>query len=114
MKAVGISSESDLDKVKSFCEVCDQILSDAKPANRHALPGGNGVQFDWSILSNRSWSKPWMLAGGLNASNVQTAVKLTNAKQLDLSSSVELSPGIKDATKMKNFMQALDNCNFGN
>ena len=114
MKAVGISSESDLDKVKSFWEVCDQILFDAKPANRHALPGGNGVQFDWSILSNRSWSKPWMLAGGLNASNVQTAVKLTNAKQLDLSSSVELSPGIKDATKMKNFMQALDNCNFGN
>ena len=55
-----------------------------------------------------------MLAGGLNAGNVQTAVKITNAKQLDLSSSVELSPGIKDAAKMKNFMQALDNCNFGN
>ena len=114
MKAVGISSERDLNKVRSFCEVCDQILFDAKPANRHALPGGNGVQFDWASLANRSWSKPWMLAGGLNASNVQTAVKITNAKQLDLSSSVELSPGIKDAAKMKNFMQALDNCNFGN
>ena len=77
-------------------------------------PGGNGVQFDWSILANKSWSKPWMLAGGLNAGNVQTAVKITNAKQLDLSSSVELSPGVKDAAQMKNFMQALDNCNFGN
>ena len=112
MKAIGISSKSDLKKVKSYCDVCDQILFDAKPSNKDALPGGNGLQFDWSILANKKWSKPWMLAGGLNAANVERALKVTNARQLDLSSSIELSPGIKDPDKIKNFMQALEKCNF--
>ena len=53
-----------------------------------------------------------MLAGGLNAANVEEAVKVTNARQLDLSSSIELSPGIKDPEKIKDFMQALEKCNF--
>jgi len=112
MKAIGVSSENDLKKVKSYCEVCDQILFDAKPSSEDALPGGNGLQFDWSILANKKWSKPWMLAGGLNAGNVEKAVRVTNARQLDLSSSIELSPGIKDPDKIKNFMQALENCNL--
>ena len=112
MKAIGISSESDLKKVKSYCEVCDQILFDAKPSSKDALPGGNGLQFDWSVLANKKWSKPWMLAGGLNAANVEKAVKVTNARQLDLSSSIELSPGIKDPEKIQDFMQALEQCNF--
>ena len=90
MKAIGISSESDLKKVKSYCEVCDQILFDAKPSSKDALPGGNGLQFDWSVLANKKWSKPWMLAGGLNAANVEKAVKVTNARQFDSSSSIEL------------------------
>jgi phosphoribosylanthranilate isomerase len=76
------------------------------------LPGGNGLQFDWSVLANKKWSKPWMLAGGLNAANVEKAVKVTNARQLDLSSSIELSPGVKDPEKIKDFMRALENCNF--
>ena len=53
-----------------------------------------------------------MLAGGLNAANVEEAVKVTNARQLDLSSSIELSPGIKDPEKINDFMQALEHCNF--
>jgi phosphoribosylanthranilate isomerase len=53
-----------------------------------------------------------MLAGGLNAANVEKAVKVTNARQLDLSSGIELSPGIKDPEKIKDFMRALENCNF--
>ena len=112
MKAIGVSSKSDLKKVKSYCDVCDQILFDAKPSNKDALPGGNGLQFDWSILANKKWSKPWMLAGGLNAANVERALKVTNARQLDLSSSIELSPGIKDPDKINDFMQALEKCNF--
>ena len=44
--------------------------------------------------------------------NVEEAVKVTNARQLDLSSSIELSPGIKDPDKIKDFMRALEKCNF--
>ncbi|MEJ2000373.1 MAG: phosphoribosylanthranilate isomerase [Maritimibacter sp.] len=107
MKAVGISGPEDLAKLEDYMPVADQILVDAKPPKGGDLPGGMGVPFDWQLIAGRHWQKPWMLAGGLNAQNIALALRLTGAKQVDLSSGVESAPGVKDEALIRAFFEAL-------
>ncbi len=107
MKAVGIRDEADLPAIADHARAADQLLIDAKPPRGAALPGGNGLPFDWRLLQGRRWALPWMLAGGLTADNAAEAVRLTGAAQLDLSSGVESSPGVKDPALMRAFMSAV-------
>ena len=106
MKAVGVADEGDLAALFDYSTVADQILVDAKPPKGAALPGGNGLAFDWRLVAQRRWLRPWMLAGGLTAENVAEAVRLTNARQVDVSSGVESAPGQKDAAKIAAFVRA--------
>lgn len=107
MKAVGIADAEDLPQLDVYAQVADQILVDAKPPETGALPGGNGLAFDWRLIANRRWPVPWILAGGLTPENVALAVQMTGARQVDLSSGVESSVGVKDAGLMRAFAQAL-------
>ncbi len=106
MKAVGIADESDLAALDTYMDAADQILIDAKPPKDAPLPGGNGLTFDWRLIANRHWSKPWMLSGGLTPENVAEAVGLTGARQVDVSSGVETAPGQKDQELNRRFIQA--------
>ena len=106
MKAVGIADGDDLPKLESYFGVADQILVDAKPPKGGELPGGNGLSFDWRLIAGRRWPCPWMLAGGLTAGNVAEAVKMTGAKQVDVSSGVEDAPGLKNAELIQKFVQS--------
>ena len=106
MKAVGVADEGDLAAVFDYSTVADQLLIDAKPPKGAALPGGNGLAFDWCLVAQRRWLRPWMLAGGLTPENVAEAIRLTNARQVDVSSGVESAPGVKDAAKMAAFVAA--------
>ena len=106
MKAVGIADGDDLPKLESYFGVADQILVDAKPPKGGELPGGNGLSFDWRLIAGRRWPCPWMLAGGLTAENVAEAVKMTGAKQVDVSSGVEDAPGLKNAELIQKFVQS--------
>ena len=105
MKAIGVAGAGDLAAIDAYAAVADQLLIDAKPAPG-ALPGGNGLPFDWALLAGRRWPVPWMLAGGLHAGNVAEAIRLTGARQIDLSSGVESAPGIKDKEKIAALMAA--------
>lgn len=107
MKAVGISSAADLDRIESYEIVADQILVDAKPPKGADLPGGMGVAFDWQLIAGRHWQRPWMLAGGLTPKNVGLAARLTGARQVDVSSGVESAPGLKDEGLIRAFMAAV-------
>ena len=107
MKALGVADEGDLAALLDYSLVADQLLIDAKPPKSGALPGGNGLTFDWRLLVGRKWLVPWMLAGGLTAQNVAEAVRLTGARQVDLSSGVESAPGVKDHAKIAAFMAAV-------
>ena len=107
MKAIGIRDATDLPQIDAYAAVADQLLIDAKPPKGADLPGGNGLAFDWSLLSGRRWPRPWMLAGGLTPENAMRAANLTGATQLDVSSGVERAPGIKDADKIAQFISAL-------
>jgi phosphoribosylanthranilate isomerase len=51
--------------VFDYSPVADQLLIDAKPPQNAALPGGNGLSFDWRLVAQRRWLRPWMLAGDL-------------------------------------------------
>jgi len=97
MKAVGIADDSDLAALDDYLRVADQILVDAKPPRHSDLPGGNGLAFDWRLIAGRRWPIPWMLAGGLTPDNVAEAIRMTGARQVDVSSGVESAPGLKDA-----------------
>lgn len=106
MKALGVADEGDLQAVFDYSLVADQILIDAKPPKGAALPGGNGLAFDWRLVAQRRWLRPWMLAGGLTPENVAEAIRLTNARQLDVSSGVESAPGVKDPARIAAFVAA--------
>ena len=101
IKAVGIDGMND------FAEYADQypdalgILVDS-----HALgkAGGTGETFDWKLLP-KNYSKPIILAGGLNPENVAEACRETSVYALDLSSGVESSPGIKSKAKIDALMR---------
>lgn len=106
MKAIGVADEGDLAGLMEYALVADQLLIDAKPPKTAALPGGNGLSFDWRLVAQRRWLKPWMLAGGLSAENVAEAIRLTNVRQVDVSSGVESAPGVKDAARVQAFIRA--------
>ena len=105
MKAVGVAGAEDLAALDTYSAVADQLLVDAKPPKGGALPGGNGLAFDWELLRGRKyWTVPWMLAGGLTPDNVSEALRLTGARQVDVSSGVESAPGVKDPELIKSFV----------
>jgi phosphoribosylanthranilate isomerase len=106
MKAVGVADEGDLAAVFDYSLVADQLLIDAKPPKNADLPGGNGLSFDWRLVAQRRWLRPWMLAGGLTPENVAQAIRLTNARQVDVSSGVESAPGVKDPARIAAFVKA--------
>lgn len=106
MKVIGVAGEEDLLTVDDYGRVADQLMVDTKAPKGSDLPGGNGLAFDWRLIAGRRWSVPWMLAGGLTADNVAEAVRLTGARQVDVSSAVESAPGVKDAGLIEAFVKA--------
>ena len=72
----------------------DRYLFDTKVGNQS---GGTGQTFDWEkLLGERNY----MLAGGLNSSNIHDAIN-TQAIGLDLNSGIETSPGKKCHQQIK-------------
>jgi len=107
MKALGIAEKGDLETLAPYAGQAEHILLDAKqPRTPGALPGGNGISFDWGLLNGLDPALPIMLSGGLNPYNVAEAIRLTRPRAVDVSSGVESGPGLKDAAKIKAFIQA--------
>lgn len=71
----------------------------------HGVPGGTGEAFDWSLVP-ADLPRPVVLAGGLTAQNVKSAIAATAPYAVDVSGGVEVSKGIKDAAKVRAFIQA--------
>jgi len=106
IKAAPIAHASDMKTAEHYSGVCDFILYDAKPPKGEKVRGGHGLSFNWHILTAAPLPKVWALAGGLTPGNAREAIARTNAPILDVSSGVESAPGIKDAIKIKAFMEA--------
>lgn len=106
MKAIGVGDAADLAAIPAYAETCDRLLIDAKPPKDSALPGGNGLAFDWRLVKGLDPGRPWMLSGGLDPSNVADAIALTGADGVDVSSGVESAPGVKDPARIAAFIRA--------
>lgn len=105
LKAVKVATAADIVAASAF-PAADMFLFDAKPARNTALPGGNGVPFDWPLLAQTPPDRPFMLSGGLTADNIAEAVRLTGALAVDTSSGVERAPGEKDPAAIRRFVEA--------
>ena len=103
-RAVGLQEKATLERSRKFVGKVDRVLFDA-PAK--ALPGGNGVTFQWDILDGYEHPMPWALAGGLTSDNVAEAIATTGAPLVDTSSGVESAPGVKDVALIRAFCDAV-------
>ena len=108
IKAIKIARSDDLDEARAHETAADFLLFDAKPPAEmtDALPGGNALAFDWQIVAGRSWARPWMLSGGLDAANLGQSVTISGARRVDVSSGVESAPGQKDSALIRAFLAA--------
>ena len=105
MKAIAVAAPEDVLAADRYEDDADMLLFDAKPPRRaDALPGGNGLAFDWRLIAGRQWRRPWMLSGGLTAALLPEAVRISGAHAVDVSSGVERRPGDKDPEKIREFL----------
>ena len=103
-KAFRIKTEKDLDTIKYFEDFVDAILLDSWNKETY---GGSGEKIKSIYLKNLQFTKPWWLAGGISIEWINEI--LTNFKPdgLDISSSIEISPGLKDIKKTEELFQFL-------
>lgn len=108
IKVIKIKTEDDVAQARAFEGIAALILYDAKAPEtlKGALPGGNGIAFDWRLLGQGTAAPDFILAGGLNPANVAEAIAVTGAPIVDVSSGVEKSPGIKDIALIQAFITA--------
>jgi len=99
IKAFSIETKQDLQKIHDYS--CEYVLLDGPKGSYY---GGNGVTFDWGLLSEFDFKKKKViLAGGLNPVNVGAAVAEAKVYMVDVSSGVETN-GVKDLSKIKSFL----------
>ena len=105
IKSFRISENEDtgqlIEKIRLWDSVAAYFLFDAFDENRY---GGTGKSWDWSILSDIPSDAPVFLAGGISSKNVEQAVSRVRPFAVDISSSIESEPGIKDFDKMQVFL----------
>jgi phosphoribosylanthranilate isomerase len=89
----------------SYEGVADYFLFDTYSTEAH---GGTGRTFDWSILGDYPLGTPFFLSGGISAGNVTEAVTIARPFAIDVSSSIEVSPGKKDFDRLAAFLEAFD------
>ncbi|WP_119388705.1 phosphoribosylanthranilate isomerase [Taklimakanibacter lacteus] len=108
IKVIKVRSLDDVAQTRAYDGIAALILYDAKAPEtlKGALPGGNGIAFDWKLLGQGNAARSFLLAGGLNPGNVAEAIRVTGAPIVDVSSGVEISPGIKDITLIREFIAA--------
>ncbi|MGM0540998.1 MAG: phosphoribosylanthranilate isomerase [Pseudomonadota bacterium] len=101
IKAVRMRADIDLLALKKHYSGSAGLLLDAY---KEGVPGGTGEQFDWASIPSEI-ARSIILAGGLNAENVQQAMQQVAPYALDISGGVEASKGVKSAAKIQKFMQ---------
>ena len=105
MKAFSVGEAVDFKALLPYVPYCDYFLFDTKGA----APGGNGAIFDWSLLQSYNLPVPYFLAGGLGLEHAAelAALRLPGLAGVDLNSSFETAPGVKDAGRVGEMLKAL-------
>lgn len=106
IKVLSINNKNDLKNISQFKDA-DMYLFDYKP-KKSELPGGNAKKFDWELLKDLEINKNWFLSGGINRYNINDIKKYTIPYGIDISSGVEVKPGIKSNIKIISLMNAYE------
>ena len=104
-KAIRVKAESNLLQYEAEFKSAKALLLDTYS---EAAVGGTGQVFDWGLIP-KNLSKPVILAGGLTAENVASAIRQVRPYAVDVSGGVEQNKGIKDAAKIAAFMRGVSN-----
>ncbi len=107
IKALPVSTAADIRDAQAYDGLVEHLMFDARAPKGADLPGGNGVAFDWTLLSDAKFQRPYFLAGGLDPWNVEEAVRLSGAPMVDVSSGVERGPGLKQPALITEFLDAV-------
>ena len=107
VKALPVATAADIRDAEAYDGLVEHLMFDARPPKDSDLPGGNGVAFDWTLLSGVKFQRPYFLAGGLDPWNVEEAIRLSGAPMVDVSSGVERGPGLKDPALITQFLDAV-------
>ena len=105
-KAFRIKTEKDIDKIKPFEDFVDAILLDSWNKDTY---GGSGKKIKSTFLRNLQFSKPWWLAGGISIEWIDEILTDIKPDGLDISSSIEINPGIKDLDATKDLIYKIKN-----
>lgn len=102
IKAINIATAADFQKTEAYSGLADYFLFDTKAK----LAGGNGTQFDWDLLQDYSWQTPFLLSGGIGPDDAMRLRDFHHPRLagIDLNSRFELSPALKDTTKLQQFI----------
>ena len=105
IKAFNIATPEDLQKTEPYEGLADYFLFDTKGKS----VGGNGEKFDWSVLASYQGETPFLLSGGIGPEDAQDVKTFHHPKciGIDLNSRFETEPGLKDITKLKQFLEAI-------
>lgn len=105
-KALGVSTQEDLERSRIYANSVDGFVFDAKPPRDADRPGGLGEAWDYSLLKGFDAGAPWLLAGGLTVDTVADALSQSDAPGVDVVSGTEKAPGVKDLDLIKAFISA--------
>ena len=107
IKAFGIGEGFDFDVLIDYLPFCDFFLFDTKGP----LPGGNGISFDWTLLQKYYFDLPFFISGGIGVAEIAKINDIRNTDlpvyAVDVNSSFETAPALKNAEQLKNFKEKL-------
>ena len=105
IKSLAVASPEDLAQTAAYESVCEAFLFDAKGR----LPGGNGYQFDWSVLRRYKGRLPFLLSGGIGPGDERRIREFSvpGCIGIDLNSRFETAPGLKDVAALRTFIETI-------
>ena len=107
IKAFNIHKDFDFSSINEYEPYCEYFLFDAFGKNA----GGNGITFNWKLLDNYKGETPFFLGGGIDLELTKSIKKIKHPmfKGIDINSKFEVTPGIKNIEKIKEFKDELFN-----
>ena len=109
IKAVTLDSTADVDRAADLPAAVTVLVDAPDPVRR----GGTGRAANWTWAAALARRRPVMLAGGISADNVADAVRAVRPWAIDVSSGVEIAPGVKSADRMRSLFRVLDAGRYG-
>lgn len=107
IKAFSVATETDLAITADYEGRADYFLFDTKCPSH----GGSGRSFDWSVLAAYRGGTPFLLSGGINPESAEAILRFHHPQLagIDINSGFETAPAVKDAEKIKAFIETIKN-----